>query len=74
MANPWKREVRGHEVIWVFVFELRVVDNEKTDIVPPLKFDEFQFALFLRILKSRNRELYDLFNGYYDKVSERTEG
>lgn len=58
----------------MFVFELKVVNSEKTDTVAPLRFDEFQLALLLRILKSRNRELYELFNGYYDKVSERIEG
>jgi len=53
----------------VFIFELKVVNVKELEI-PPLQINEFQFAVLLRILKSRNKELYNLFNSYYDKISE----
>lgn len=57
----------------MFVFEMRVMNRPEADNIPALEVDEFQFALVLRILKLRNRELHNKFNDYYEKVSERSQ-
>lgn len=55
----------------MFVFEFRVMNSEALRELQPMRIDEFQFALMLRVLKTRNHELYQRFNRYYDVVSER---
>jgi hypothetical protein len=51
----------------MFVFELKIRDNPDS---PKIYLSEFQLAILIRILKSRNEKLYTIFNDYYTKVSE----
>ena len=53
----------------MFHFEIRLL-NADSKKIPVCRIDEFQLATLLRILKSRNKELFDKLNGYYDAVVE----
>jgi len=54
----------------LFHFEMRVI-SKTSNPCPTCKIDEFQLATMIRIMKTRNRELYDIFNRFYDDVAER---
>ena len=51
----------------MFVFELKLVNAECHRSVT---INEFQLATLLRILKSRNKELYMSLNKYYEEVAD----
>jgi hypothetical protein len=51
----------------MFLFELRLV-NAKTKL-GAVTVNEFQLATLLRILKSRNKDLYNRLNKYYDDIT-----
>jgi hypothetical protein len=50
---------------------VRVISKTSNPVSITCKLDEFQLATLIRILKTRNRELYDIFNKFYDDVAER---
>jgi len=50
---------------------MRVISKTSNPVCPTCKIDEFQLATLIRILKTRNRELYDIFNKFYDEVAEK---
>jgi hypothetical protein len=52
----------------MFVFEIRVLGNPERK--EHAKIDEVEFVRLLRILKIRNRKMYNEFNSFYDKVCE----
>lgn len=52
----------------MFHFEIRMAIADKKS--PVCRIDEFQLATLLRILKSRNRELFQIMNDFYDSVVE----
>jgi hypothetical protein len=59
------------KVMNLFHFEMKVISKTSIPICPACKIDEFQLATMIRILKTRNRELYDIFNKFYDDVVEK---
>jgi hypothetical protein len=54
----------------VFHFIMKLISDARNPC-PSCKIDEFQLATMIRILKTRNRELYDIFNKFYDDVAEK---
>ena len=54
----------------MFVFELRLCNHKEEFAVT---INEFQLATLLRILKSRNKELYNRLNNYYEQVCDSVE-
>lgn len=54
----------------MFVFELKLVDSNHDFAV---RMNEFELATLLRIMKSRNKEMYNKLNGYYEDVSRNVE-
>jgi len=57
----------------MFTFEIRVA-NEKMVRNESVKVNEFQFATLIRVCKTRNKELYEILDGFYDRVTEKTRG
>lgn len=54
----------------MFVFELKLVDANHHYSV---RINEFELATLLRILKSRNKEMYNKINRYYENVTSNVE-